>query len=69
MSAFIGEQDLCPSCRAESIEREFGLRPGLFGELATLSRQAIDRTEERKQQRVSRRRLQRTSRGRLISVA
>jgi hypothetical protein len=60
-SAFLGERDWCPSCRAEEVEREFGLRPGLFRELATLSSKAIDEAEEPKQQRVTRPRLQRPS--------
>ena len=32
-SAFVTEAGCCPFCRAEEIERENGLRPGLFREL------------------------------------
>ena len=68
-SAFIGAQGLCPSCRAEALEREFGLRPGLLRELAMLSSRAITQTEERKPRRVARGRAPRAVRGRSVGVA
>lgn len=69
VSAFLGEEGLCPSCRAENIERESGLRSGLFRELVALSSRAIDRTEDHKRRRVWRRRVQRSLRGRAVGVA
>jgi hypothetical protein len=36
LSAFIGPQDLCPSCRAGDIERKVGLRLGLLSDYALL---------------------------------
>ena len=33
-SVFVTSQGLCPFCRGEDIEREAGLRPGLFRRLA-----------------------------------
>lgn len=30
LSAFVSETGLCPFCRAADLEREHGLRPGLF---------------------------------------
>ena len=36
-SPFRDEEGLCPFCRAENLEREFGLRPGVFRELVQLA--------------------------------
>lgn len=68
-TAFWGQQELCPHCRAEDLERECGLRPGLFRELVTLSSRGLEQSEKRRRRPIPLARSVRRKTGRVVGVA